>query len=236
MSPTAAAASGCSRSCCARSSGGCEQARDFEGADRDRAAHRNPSQARCSSPPTAKWRAIALPLALPHSPARAACHRAVRTLVHLSDLHFGRVDPRAPRAARRRACAQSAPHLVVVSGDLTQRAQAAQFREARRFLDALPEPQLVVPGNHDVPLYNPSSASSKPLAQVPPHIARRSSRRSSTTRSRWSASTPRARWCSRADASTTAQVARMRRALRLAWRAPHQDRCHAPSVRPAARP
>jgi 3',5'-cyclic AMP phosphodiesterase CpdA len=43
---------------------------------------------------------------------------------------------------------------VVVSGDLTQRARAWQFEEARRFLDALPKPQIVVPGNHDVPAYN----------------------------------------------------------------------------------
>jgi 3',5'-cyclic AMP phosphodiesterase CpdA len=44
---------------------------------------------------------------------------------------------------------------VVVSGDLTQRAREPEFREARAFLDTLPAPCLVVPGNHDVPLYNP---------------------------------------------------------------------------------
>jgi 3',5'-cyclic AMP phosphodiesterase CpdA len=46
------------------------------------------------------------------------------------------------------------PDLVVVSGDLTQRAKAWQFREAKAFLDSLPKPQVVVPGNHDIPLYN----------------------------------------------------------------------------------
>ncbi len=46
------------------------------------------------------------------------------------------------------------PDVVVVSGDLTQRARRAEFREARAFLDALPSPQIIVPGNHDVPLYN----------------------------------------------------------------------------------
>jgi 3',5'-cyclic AMP phosphodiesterase CpdA len=47
------------------------------------------------------------------------------------------------------------PDLIVVSGDLTQRAKAAEFRVARAFLDALPEgvPVVVTPGNHDVPLY-----------------------------------------------------------------------------------
>jgi 3',5'-cyclic AMP phosphodiesterase CpdA len=76
----------------------------------------------------------------------------MRTLVHLSDLHFGRVDAELlePLLA---AVAEAKPHLVVVSGDLTQRARKRQFEEARAFLDRLPAPRLVVPGNHDVPLY-----------------------------------------------------------------------------------
>ena len=77
----------------------------------------------------------------------------MRTLAHLSDLHFGAVDPAVLAPLRRRLVAL-APDLVVVSGDLTQRARARQFREARAYLDTLPRPQFVVPGNHDVPLYN----------------------------------------------------------------------------------
>ena len=46
------------------------------------------------------------------------------------------------------------PDLLVVSGDLTQRARPEEFQQAREFLDRLPKPQIVVPGNHDVPLYN----------------------------------------------------------------------------------
>ena len=49
---------------------------------------------------------------------------------------------------------QIAPDLIAVSGDLTQRARASEFQAARVFLDALPKPQIVVPGNHDVPLHN----------------------------------------------------------------------------------
>ena len=77
----------------------------------------------------------------------------MRTLVHLSDLHFGRVDPSLldPLASAIQALH---PHVVVVSGDLTQRARKAQFAQARAFLDRLPRPQVVVPGNHDIPLYN----------------------------------------------------------------------------------
>jgi 3',5'-cyclic AMP phosphodiesterase CpdA len=77
----------------------------------------------------------------------------MRRIVHLSDLHFGRVDPEVLDPLRQRIEA-IAPHLVVVSGDLTQRAKPRQFREAKAYLDTLPKPQLVVPGNHDVPLYN----------------------------------------------------------------------------------
>lgn len=77
----------------------------------------------------------------------------MRTVAHLSDLHFGRVDERLLEPLRRKLQAL-APHLVVVSGDLTQRARAAQFRAARAYLDTLPQPLLVVPGNHDIPLYN----------------------------------------------------------------------------------
>jgi predicted MPP superfamily phosphohydrolase len=87
----------------------------------------------------------------------------VRTLAHLSDLHFGRVDPPVLEALRRRLNAL-APDVVVVSGDLTQRARARQFREARAFLDTLPKPQVVVPGNHDVPLYNVFARFLSPLA------------------------------------------------------------------------
>jgi 3',5'-cyclic AMP phosphodiesterase CpdA len=46
------------------------------------------------------------------------------------------------------------PNLVAVSGDLTQRARTAEFTAAKEFLAAIPFPQIVVPGNHDVPLYN----------------------------------------------------------------------------------
>src|SRR6267143_6988102 len=86
----------------------------------------------------------------------------MRTLVHLSDLHFGRVDKQLidPLIS---AVTEVSPDLVAVSGDLTQRARSHQFREARVFLDALPKPQIVVPGNHDVPLHNPFTRFLQPL-------------------------------------------------------------------------
>jgi 3',5'-cyclic AMP phosphodiesterase CpdA len=77
----------------------------------------------------------------------------MKTIAHLSDLHFGRDDP-AVADAIVRDLAEKAPSLVAVSGDLTQRARARQFRAARAFLDRLPSPLLAVPGNHDIPLIN----------------------------------------------------------------------------------
>ncbi|HEV2233339.1 MAG TPA: metallophosphoesterase family protein [Terriglobia bacterium] len=77
----------------------------------------------------------------------------MRTIVHLSDLHFGRVDHATTQPLVRQIKAIQ-PHLVVVSGDLTQRARKEQFQEAGRFLESLPKPQIVIPGNHDVPAYN----------------------------------------------------------------------------------
>lgn len=87
----------------------------------------------------------------------------MRVLAHLSDLHFGRVEPLALEALHRRVH-ELAPDLVVVSGDLTQRARKHQFSAARAFLDMLPKPQLVVPGNHDVPLFNLFARFLAPLA------------------------------------------------------------------------
>ena len=87
----------------------------------------------------------------------------MRVLAHLSDLHFGRVDPAVLEPLRRHLLAL-APDLVVVSGDLTQRARAHEFRAARAFLDTLPKPLFVVPGNHDVPLFNLFARFLRPLA------------------------------------------------------------------------
>jgi 3',5'-cyclic AMP phosphodiesterase CpdA len=86
----------------------------------------------------------------------------MRTIVHLSDIHFGRVnhDVVSPLIE---AITEIKPHLVAVSGDLTQRARSHQFKEARAFLDRLPKPQIVVPGNHDVPLHNVFARFLQPL-------------------------------------------------------------------------
>jgi 3',5'-cyclic AMP phosphodiesterase CpdA len=77
-----------------------------------------------------------------------------RVLAHLSDLHFGRIDP-ATLDPLVSAIEDLQPDLIAVSGDLTQRARLREFADARTFLDRLPGPRIVVPGNHDVSLHNP---------------------------------------------------------------------------------
>lgn len=74
-------------------------------------------------------------------------------LLHISDPHFGteRVEV---KAALQRLAAELAPDCIVLSGDITQRARRAQFASARAFVDGLPAPVLVIPGNHDIPLFN----------------------------------------------------------------------------------
>ena len=57
-----------------------------------------------------------------------------------------------------------------MSGDLTQRARSEQFEAARAFLNRLPEPQIIVPGNHDVPLYDVITRFTRPLARYRRYI------------------------------------------------------------------
>lgn len=75
-------------------------------------------------------------------------------LLQVSDTHFG--TEQAPvMAALQRLVETERPRVLVLSGDITQRATAAQFRRARAWLDGLPVPhRLLLPGNHDIPLYN----------------------------------------------------------------------------------
>jgi 3',5'-cyclic AMP phosphodiesterase CpdA len=93
----------------------------------------------------------------------------MRTLVHLSDLHFGRVDPEL-LVPLRELVHRIAPTVVVVSGDLTQRAKSEEFEAAKVWLDTLPGPQIIVPGNHDISLYNVFRRFVLPLERYKRHI------------------------------------------------------------------
>ncbi|MGE5506041.1 MAG: metallophosphoesterase family protein [Actinomycetota bacterium] len=94
----------------------------------------------------------------------------MRIIAHLSDLHFGRTDP-AVVAALLADLERHRPDVVVVSGDLTQRARSHQFAEARAFLARLPAPAVIVPGNHDLaPMYRPVNRLFRPRAKFHHHL------------------------------------------------------------------
>lgn len=93
----------------------------------------------------------------------------MKTLLHISDLHFGRVD--LPLVEPLVVAAQAiAPDLLVVSGDFTQRARRAEYRDARSFLRRFPGPRIVVPGNHDIPLWDVIRRFVSPLGRYRHYI------------------------------------------------------------------
>ncbi len=89
----------------------------------------------------------------------------MKKLLQISDPHFGTAQPPVMKALVELA-QQQRPDVLVLSGDMTQRATAAQFREARTFCDRLEIPQmLALPGNHDIPLFNPWQRLVTPYAR-----------------------------------------------------------------------
>ena len=93
----------------------------------------------------------------------------MRRILHLSDLHFGRVNP-VLLGPLTETVREVEPDLIAISGDLTQRARSYQFQQARSFLDSLPQPQIVVPGNHDIPLHNLFARFFQPLTKYKRYI------------------------------------------------------------------
>ncbi|WP_333574117.1 metallophosphoesterase family protein [Sphingomonas sp.] len=86
-------------------------------------------------------------------------------IAHLSDIHFGAHDPKIVAATEAWLQARQ-PDLVIVSGDFTQRARLGQFRAASAYINRLRAAGhrlLVVPGNHDVPLYDVVRRFAAPL-------------------------------------------------------------------------
>lgn len=94
------------------------------------------------------------------------------TIVHGSDLHFGK--PFHPEAAQafHRAVTGLGPDLLVLSGDFTQRAKVQEYEAAREFLRSFAHlPLVVTPGNHDVPLYRVWERLLNPLRNYREHIS-----------------------------------------------------------------
>ena len=95
----------------------------------------------------------------------------MRQIFHISDIHFGPPHLEKLSEGVLRFVTDRNPDLVVVSGDLTQRAKPDQFRDARRFIDRIEAPTLVVPGNHDVPLYRFWERFCRPFGAYRNHFA-----------------------------------------------------------------
>ena len=85
------------------------------------------------------------------------------TLLHISDTHFGTEQAPVVEALATLA-GQLSPDLLVLSGDITQRARTAQFAAARRFIDRLALPFVSIPGNHDLTVVNPLARLLAPYA------------------------------------------------------------------------
>jgi 3',5'-cyclic AMP phosphodiesterase CpdA len=94
-----------------------------------------------------------------------------RTIVHISDLHFGRAET-AKVEGLLRVLRRLEPDVIAVSGDLTQRARTEEFEQARAFLDQFTQPMIVVPGNHDIALYNLYGRFVEGLERFQRHITR----------------------------------------------------------------
>jgi 3',5'-cyclic AMP phosphodiesterase CpdA len=77
----------------------------------------------------------------------------MRKVVHISDLHFGKVNNIVAEGLID-SINRNNPDLVIVSGDLTQRARKKQFEEAQKYLESIDYPKVVIPGNHDIPLFD----------------------------------------------------------------------------------
>ena len=74
------------------------------------------------------------------------------TIVHISDLHFGRPAVSETLESLKSFVAKLDPDAVAVSGDLTQRCTNREFVMAREYLEEIGEisPYVVIPGNHDI--------------------------------------------------------------------------------------
>ncbi len=86
------------------------------------------------------------------------------TLLQISDMHFGTEQPHVMQALEALS-REKMPDVLVVSGDITQRATPAQFAQARAFCDRLNVAHmLAVPGNHDIALFNLFARVVRPYA------------------------------------------------------------------------
>lgn len=93
-------------------------------------------------------------------------------LVQISDLHHGRFYLPDVALDLQAKISELEPDVILVSGDLTQRAKVSEFESCVRYLGTLPSvPMIVVPGNHDIPLYNLWTRAFHPLARYDRYLS-----------------------------------------------------------------
>lgn len=98
----------------------------------------------------------------------------MRTIIQISDIHFGKVHTLSMNALVA-AFQKIDPDLVIISGDLTQRARRKEYKRAATFLSKIKKAGyscLVIPGNHDIaPIYKPLRRIFDPYFQYKKYIS-----------------------------------------------------------------
>ncbi len=82
----------------------------------------------------------------------------------LADLHFGSVPPQLAEQLTR-DLERIRPDLIIVAGDLTMRSTRSEFADAKAWLEQLRAPLLLLPGNHDLPVWSLFERFTSPFAR-----------------------------------------------------------------------
>lgn len=92
------------------------------------------------------------------------------SFVHLSDIHFGPRHHAHLAEVILSEIDQLDPDVVVLSGDFTLRGRVREYEAAREFLSRIQKPKLMIPGNHDQPLYEPLERLTRPFARYRKYV------------------------------------------------------------------
>lgn len=95
-----------------------------------------------------------------------------RVIMQISDIHLGPYFNHERGELIIREAHEIQPDLLVIAGDLVMRADfKAQWLMARDYIEQLPQPRLIVMGNHDVPQYNQIARYLWPTARYRKYIS-----------------------------------------------------------------
>lgn len=95
-----------------------------------------------------------------------------RVIMQISDIHLGPHFDQERGELIVREAHEIQPDLLVIAGDLVMRADfKEQWLQARTYIERLPDPKLIVMGNHDVPQYNQFARYFWPTARYRKYIS-----------------------------------------------------------------